>query len=164
MYSRVYAILEILLLLLDSISDICGVIYLLFSANSLPNLNCHCSGDIITTICLFSNTFWLLLARPMLSLFALLRSDIDVLESNTDWKQPMIESLPLDLGSHLILFLISTLLPFSARFGLFSCSFGQNNDIESNSRDRKDFTKVNSNGAVLYLPRHWHWLHHSHSF
>lgn len=86
-------------------------------ADIRANLNCECNYDVVMLVCLYVNFIWLLFMRPLLSLFALLRVNSTNIYDDV-YQLPSIESIPLDLGSHLILILISILLPFSKSFGL----------------------------------------------
>lgn len=102
---------------------------------SLPHVNCRCSADIVTTFVLGSNFIWLLFARPLLTLLALLQQQRNILEADSSTQQTnnndsSSQSLPLDLCAHLLLFLLAAVLPFSTQFGLLACC--------NNSRKEKD--------------------------
>ncbi len=98
---------------------------------SLPHVNCRCSSDIVTTFVLGSNFIWLLFARPLLTLLALLQQQQqrNILDADSSAQaQPnhnsidsSSQSLPLDLCAHLLLFLLAAVLPFSTQFGLLAC-------------------------------------------
>ena len=106
----------------DKSTNVKFCVFHFYTADSQPHVNCRCSNDIVLAFCFFINFCWLLLGRPLLFLAAQLRYDFDTLATSSS------ESLPLDIGSHLILFLIAALLPFSPRFGLFSSASPRNDD------------------------------------
>lgn len=151
-----YVVLVIPLTAMFIITSSCSF----FAKKSLPDtlshINCNCaSNDIIVMICFCINFTWLLFARPMLALYSLLQNDLDVaksLDEIDEWTSTSlkpIESFPLDIGQHVILFIIAILLPFSTRFGIFNC-FANRKQM-----GKKDLAFLSGVGGPLhYLPRH----------